>query len=86
MSCIIVSIIIIIIIIAGRAMGQRRQAAAGRRESSSGGTTCLTLLPVEVRCYISCFRRLARSARCNTMSHLTADASFSYTSRAKCLM
>ena len=32
------------------------------------------LLPMEVRCYISCFRCLARNARCNTMSHLTADA------------
>ena len=34
------------------------------------------LLPVEVRCYTSCFRRLVRNARCNTMSHLTADAVF----------
>ena len=41
------------------------------------------VLPVEVRCYISCFRCLARNARCNTMSHLTADAAFSYASRAK---
>ena len=42
-----------------------------------------TLLPVEVRCYISCFRGLARDARCNTMSHLTADAGLSYMSRRK---
>ena len=41
---------------------------------------------VEVRCYISCFRCLARNARCNTMSHLTADALFSFTSRAKRMM
>ena len=34
------------------------------------------LLPVEVRCYISCFRGLVRNARCNIMSHLTADAVF----------
>ena len=30
--------------------------------------------PVEVRCHISCFRCLVRNARCNTMSHLDADA------------
>ena len=41
-----------------------------------------TALPVEVRCYISCFRCLARNARCNTISHLTTDAVFSYTSYA----
>ena len=29
------------------------------------------------------YRCLARHARCNTMSHLTADAICSYTSRAK---
>ena len=28
-------------------------------------------IPVEVRYYISCFRCLARDARCSTMSHLT---------------
>ena len=33
-----------------------------------------TVLPVEVRCYISYFRCLVRNTRCNTMSHLTADA------------
>ena len=31
------------------------------------------VLPVEVRCHISCFRCLVRNARCNTMSHPTAD-------------
>ena len=41
------------------------------------------ILPVEVRCYISCFRCLAGNACCNTMSHLTADAAFSYTSDLK---
>ena len=35
-----------------------------------------TILPVEVRCYNSCCRCLARNARCNTMSHLTADGLF----------
>ena len=44
------------------------------------------LLPVEVRCYISRCRCLARNARCNTTSHLTADAVFSCISRAKHLM
>ena len=39
------------------------------------------VLPVEVRCYISDFICLVRNARCNTMSHLTAAAGFSYTSR-----
>ena len=40
------------------------------------------LLPVEVRCYISCFRCLARNTGCNTMSYLTADAvSFVHVSR-----
>ena len=33
-----------------------------------------------------CFRRLARNARCNTMSHLTFDAIFSHTSRVRRLM
>ena len=42
-----------------------------------------SLLPVEVRYDISCFRRLARNARCETMSQLTADAGFSQKSRAK---
>ena len=32
------------------------------------------LLPVEVRCYMFVQRRLTRIARCDTMSHLTADA------------
>ena len=36
----------------------------------------LGVLPVEVRCYVSCFRGLARNTRCNTLSHLTADAVF----------
>ena len=44
------------------------------------------LLPVEVRCYMSVRRCLARDARYNTMSHLTADAACSYMSRAKRLM
>ena len=35
---------------------------------------CSTALYVEVRCYISYVRCLVRNARCNTMSHLTADA------------
>ena len=39
-----------------------------------------TLLPVEVRCYISWLKYLARNARCNTMSHLTIDAVFSHMS------
>ena len=43
----------------------------------------LLLLPVEVRCYISCLRCRARNTRCNAMSHLAADAGFSYRSRAK---
>ena len=36
----------------------------------------ICILPVPVRCYVSCFRCLIRNARCNTMSHLTADAVF----------
>ena len=44
------------------------------------------LLPVEVGWYIFVKRCLARSTRCNTMSYLTTDADFSYTSRAKRLM
>ena len=44
------------------------------------------LLPVEVRCCISCFGCLARNTRCNTMSQFTAAARLSYTSRAKHLM
>ena len=36
---------------------------------------------MEVRRYISCFRCLLRNARCNTMSHLTADAVFVHLSR-----
>ena len=44
-------------------------------------TPCRTSPPMQV------FRiRLARNTRCNTMSHLIADAGFSYTSRAKRLM
>ena len=39
---------------------------------------------VESRVYVSCFRHLVRNTRCNTMSHLTADASFfAHASRAK---
>ena len=34
----------------------------------------LGVLPVEVRCYTSCFRRLARNVRCNTVSRLTAGS------------
>ena len=30
---------------------------------------------VDVMCHISCFRRRARDARCNTMSHITAAGS-----------
>ena len=45
------------------------------------------VLSVDVRCYISCVNTcLARNTRCNTMSHLSADAVFSYMSRAKCPM
>ena len=39
------------------------------------------LLPVEVRCEMFVERCRARSAQCNTMSHLSADAGFSYNSR-----
>ena len=49
------------------------------------GSHLSKILPVEVRCYISRFGCLARNARCNTMSHLTADAGFSCTSRASYL-
>ena len=51
---------------------------AGARTRAQGWTSTLVLvamvLPVEVRCYLSCFRCLVRNARCNTMTHLTADA------------
>ena len=36
----------------------------------------IIILPVEVRCYMSSFRCLARNARCDTMLHLTPDAVF----------
>ena len=39
----------------------------------------LAIPPVEVRCYMFVKRCLARSTRCNTMSHLTADAVCLYT-------
>jgi hypothetical protein len=44
------------------------------------------VLPMEVRCYIRLFPRLARNARCSTTSHLTADAVVSYMSREKRLV
>ena len=50
---------------------------------------CHVFVEVEVRCYMwgeVSLRRLARNARCNTMSHLAADACCSYMSHAKCLM
>jgi len=49
-------------------------------------TRTLSAHTVELRCYIRICRCLARNARRNTTSHLTADAGFSYISRAKRLM
>ena len=48
------------------------------RQISPAGVcpTLPQLLPVAVRCYVSCFRCLARNARSNTMSHLASDAVF----------
>ena len=40
----------------------------------SGCELAQAVFPVGVRCYISCFRCLARNTRCNTMSHFCADA------------
>ena len=55
----------------GPGFGANRPRAA--RFLSAFGTVCATSSGGEAS-YISCFRRLARSARCNTMSRLTADA------------
>ena len=54
------------------------------RSRTSGAGSALPHAPCgDEVLHFMCFRCLARNARCNTMSHLTADAACSYTSRAK---
>ena len=66
------------ILLKGRA---RTTSCLGRNS-----TPLNSLLPVVARCYISCFRCIVRNPRCNTMSHLSADAVSLCISRAKRLM
>ena len=61
---------------------KRRQLTSSEMQTTAP-TRLNHLLPVEVRCDISRVRCLAWSARCNTMSHLTADAVFFRTCLAR---
>jgi len=61
----------------------RKASETLRRQRRSRAPLLGDAHSVEVRCYILICRCLARDARCNTTSHLTADAGFSYMYRAK---